>query len=58
MNLFSKPRYAAVLVIVSLSVSLGAAHLQSRSENSQRWSILQERYVQSIDPLANTVTQR
>ena len=56
--LFSRPRYATALVIVSLSASLGAAHLRSRSENLQHWSMLEERYMQSIDSLANTVTRR
>lgn len=48
----TRPKYALALLFLTLSVSIGAAHLQARSDNTKHAKILQERYAASIDPLA------
>ena len=54
--LFIAPRFAAVTAmgIAMLSLSLGTAHVMARNANSRNWTMLQERYAQSIDPLTRS----
>lgn len=40
------------LVIASLSVSIGFAHVQAREENAKNSILLEAHYAASIDPLA------
>lgn len=47
-----RPRYALALVAVTLSVSLGAAHLQAQDANARLGKQLAARYATSVDPLA------
>ena len=47
----SRPAYATALVVVSTSLSLGAAHLKAQSTNAKHWRELETRYVNSITPL-------
>jgi len=54
--LFIAPRYstASGFAIAMLTLSLGTASLAARSANSRHWSMLENRYVQSIDPLTHS----
>ena len=51
--LFTAPRFAttATLAVAMLTLSLGTANLAARSANSRHWSMLENRYAHSIDPL-------
>jgi hypothetical protein len=53
---FVAPRPAAIstLALALLTLSLGTAHLAARSANSRHWTMLEERYAQSIDPLTRS----
>jgi hypothetical protein len=47
-----RPQYAVALVVVSLSVSLGVAHVQAQETKVKHWKALEDRYAASVDPLA------
>ena len=53
---FVAPRLStvSVMALVLLTLSLGTAHLAARSANSRHWTMLEERYAQSIDPLTRS----
>jgi hypothetical protein len=46
------PQYATALVILSLSASIGVAHVQAQSTNARTEKMLESRYGTSVDPLA------
>lgn len=46
-----KPQYATALIALSVSLSLGVAHLSAKETNAKHWSELESRYVDSITPL-------
>ncbi len=46
----AKPQYATALIAVSISASLGVAHLQAKGANARHWRQLESRYVNSITP--------
>jgi len=48
----ARPQYALALVIVSLSVSIGVAHVQAQDTNAKFARMLEARYAASVDPLA------
>ncbi len=48
----ARPRYALALVIVSLSASIGAAHVRAQDANARLAKMLEARYAASVDPLA------
>jgi hypothetical protein len=50
--IFARPQYALALVIVSLSASIGVAHVQAQSTNVKFARMLEARYAASVDPLA------
>ena len=52
----SRPAYATALLIVSISLSLGVAHVQAQSANVNHWRELEMRYVRSITPVPNPST--
>lgn len=47
----SRPAYATALLVASISLSLGVAHVQAQAENTKHWKELRTRYVKSIAPL-------
>jgi hypothetical protein len=47
-----RPRYAVALVVMSTSLSLAAAHIQSQETQAKNWKTLEARYAASINPLA------
>ena len=47
-----RPRYAMALVAVSLSASIGVAHIQAQDTNVKLGKQLEARYATSVDPLA------
>lgn len=47
-----RPRYAMALVALSLSISLGVAHVQAQETNEKLAKKLEARYAASVDPLA------
>ncbi len=47
-----RPQYATALVVLSLSASVGVAHLQAQATNVKHWKELEVRYATSVDPLA------
>jgi len=49
---FMRPQIALGIVLLSLSLSLSAAHFQARYTRMQHWKILENRYMASIDPLS------
>ena len=50
---FVTPRFATIsaLTIALFSLSLGSASIAAHNANSKRWTILENRYAESIDPL-------
>ena len=46
------PQYATALVILSLSASIGVAHVQAQGTNAKLAKMLEARYAASVDPLA------
>jgi hypothetical protein len=48
----TRPQYAVALVIVSLSASIGVAHVQAQGTNAKLGKMLEARYAASVDPLA------
>ena len=50
----SRPAYATALVVASISLSLGVAHVQAQAENAKHWRELEARYVRSITPLQHS----
>jgi hypothetical protein len=48
----AQPRYATALAVLSLSVSVGLAHVQAREANVKQMKELETRYADSVDPLA------
>ncbi len=46
-----KPQYATALIAVSISLSLGVAHLNAKQTNAKNWRQLESRYVNSITPV-------
>ena len=46
-----RPRYATALVILSLSASIGVAHVQAQDTNAKLAKRLEARYAASVDPL-------
>jgi len=55
-TLFAAPRLATVtaLAVAVLTLSLGSAHLAARNANARQWTMLEERYARSIDPLTRS----
>ena len=53
---FAAPRFATVsaLALAMLTLSIGTANLAARSANSRNWTMLEERYAQSIDPVTRS----
>ena len=51
-----RPAYATALLIVSISLSLGVAHVQAESAKANHWRELETRYVRSITPVAHPST--
>ena len=49
---FERPQYAAALLALSLSVSIGVAHFHAQGANTKHWKALEERYGDSVDPMA------
>lgn len=47
-----RPQYATALVVLSLSVSIGVAHVQAQETKAKHWKQLEARYAASVDPLA------
>ena len=47
-----RPQYATALVVASLSVSLGLAHVQAQGANAKLEKMLEARYAASVDPLS------
>jgi hypothetical protein len=47
-----RPQYATALVVLSLSVSIGMAHVQAQETKAKHWKQLETRYAASVDPLA------
>ena len=47
-----RPRYAMALVAVSLTASVGVAHIQAQDTNARLSKQLEARYATSVDPLA------
>ncbi len=56
--LIVQPQYAVSAVVVSLSLGIGAAHLQARQARNREWKALEERYSVSIDPVAMMSSRR
>ena len=54
--LFIAPRLVPVsaLAIAMLTLSLGTANLAAKNANSRHWSMLEDRYAQSINPLTRS----
>lgn len=48
-----KPQYATAVLAVSISLSLGVAHLNASHANAKHWKQLEARYVNSIVPQPN-----
>ena len=48
----ARPQYALALVIVSLSASIGTAHVRAKETNAKFGKMLEARYAASVDPLA------
>ncbi len=48
----ARPRYAMALVAVSLTASIGVAHIQAQDTNAKLGKQLEARYATSVDPLA------
>jgi hypothetical protein len=46
-----RPQYAGALVAISISASIGVAHLQALDVKAKDWKRLETRYAASIDPL-------
>lgn len=49
---FVRPQYATALLVLSLSASIGLAHVQAASTKAKHWKALEARYAASVDPLA------
>ena len=47
-----RPQCATALVILSLSASIGVAHVQAQGTNARMEKMLEARYAASVDPLA------
>lgn len=50
-SVLARPRYALGLVLLSTSISLAAAHVQSQEARAKDWKTLEARYAASINPL-------
>lgn len=48
----ARPAYAIALVMASLSISIGVAHVLAQEMKGKHWKTLEARYAASIDPLA------
>lgn len=46
----ARPLYAVALIVLSISASLGVAHVQAREARANQWKVLEARYAASIDP--------
>lgn len=51
---FVRPQFAVVVVMFSVSVSVGVAHLQAQDMKAKHLKTLEARYAASIDPLEMT----
>ncbi len=49
---FARPQYALAILLVSLSASVGFAHLHAQEANARHWKALEIRYARSVDPLS------
>jgi len=47
-----RPRYAVALVVLSLSASIGMAHVQAQETKAKVGKMMEARYAASVDPLA------
>ena len=47
-----RPQYATALRVLSLSASIGMAHVQAQETKAKQWKQLEARYAASVDPLA------
>lgn len=48
----ARPQYAVAFILLTLSASIGVAHVQAQSTNARLEKVLEARYVASVDPLA------
>lgn len=48
----ARPLYALAFVIVTLSASIGVAHIHAQDTNARLDKILEARYAASVDPLS------
>lgn len=48
----ARPQYATALFAITLSASIGVAHVQAQSANARHWKALEARYAASVDPMA------
>ena len=47
-----RPQYATALIVLSLTASIGMAHVQAQETKAKHWKQLEARYAASVDPLA------
>ena len=47
----SRPAYATAVLVASISLGLGVAHVQADAENAKHWRELEARYVKSVTPM-------
>jgi len=52
----ARPQYATVLIVLGIAGSVTVAHLQAQEVNLRSRNEMQNRYVQSIDPMAQTAS--
>lgn len=48
----ARPQYATALFAITLSASIGVAHVQVQGANARHWKALEARYAASVDPMA------
>ncbi len=48
----ARPQYATALMAISLSISLGVAHVQAQDTKARMEKVMEARYAASVDPLA------
>lgn len=48
----ARPVYAATVFALLLGSGIGYAHLQAQEANARTWKTLEERYADSVNPLA------
>ena len=48
----ARPQYATALFAITLSASIGLAHVQAQETKAKHWKALEARYAASVDPMA------